>query len=258
MTPEKSTNTPSNSVTHSIVVPLFNEEKPLPALVAALRKFLATRSETWECILVDDGSSDGTKTMLTKLSSEEPVFRSLILSSNHGQAAALFTGLRAAKGNTLVTMDGDGQNDPADIPLLLDALAKGADLAVGIRANRQDSRGRILMSRLANRVRGRILGDRMTDSGCALKAMRRTVLPALVPIRTLYSFIPAMVAAAGFKVVELPVRHHARTGGESSYGLGVFLWRPFVDMLGLCWFRSRVVPLKSITYTDSSKSKDRA
>ena len=137
-------------------------------------------------------------------------------------------------------MDGDGQNAPADIPVLLQHLEQ-ADLVCGIRAERNDSTLRRWMSRLANRVRGRLLGDGMLDSGCALKVMRREVVSALVPIRTLYSFIPALAVAAGFRVAEVPVHHRSRNGGRSNYGLRAFVLMPLVDMLGLLWFRRRCI-----------------
>jgi dolichol-phosphate mannosyltransferase len=135
-------------------------------------------------------------------------------------------------------MDGDGQNCPADVPGLL-AGRGNADMIVGIRQNRQDSWLRRKISRLANAVRSRILGDGMRDGGCALKVFRREVVSSFIPIRTLYSFMPAMAVAAGFRVVEAPVTHRARGGGKSNYGLQVFLWRPVLDLLGVWWFSRR-------------------
>jgi hypothetical protein len=135
---------------------------------------------------------------------------------------------------------------PADIPRLLAAL-ETADMVVGIRQNRQDSGLRRRISRLANAVRSRVLRDGVRDSGCALKAFRREVVGALIPLRTLYSFMPAMAAASGFVVVQVPVQHRARQGGRSNYGLRVFLWRPLLDMLGMWWFTRRCLPLKPVT-----------
>jgi glycosyltransferase involved in cell wall biosynthesis len=157
---------------------------------------------------------------------------------NHGQAAALLVGMRQARGVVIVTLDGDGQNVPSDIPVLLDAL-DGADLVVGIRQARQDSRLRLAMSRVANAIRARCLRDGVQDSGCGLKVMRRDVVDAFIPIRTLYSFIPALAVAAGYRVVECPVRHRARHAGEAHYGLRTFAWRPLVDMIGVWWFTRR-------------------
>jgi dolichol-phosphate mannosyltransferase len=152
----------------------------------------------------------------------------------------LFYGIQHALGETIVTLDGDGQNDPADIPRLIDALADG-DVAAGIRADRHDSFLRIAMSRFANGIRSRVLGDGIPDTGCGLKAFRNEVRHALVPIRTLYSFMPAMMCAAGYKIVQVPVHHRPRQKGVSKYGFMVFLWRPLVDMPSSAWFTHRCV-----------------
>jgi dolichol-phosphate mannosyltransferase len=150
--------------------------------------------------------------------------------------------MNEARGDVLVTLDGDGQNCPSDIPALLAVLDHDRlDLVCGIRHERQDSALRRWMSRLANRVRARLLGDGVRDSGCGLKVMRRAVVPALPPLRTLYSFIPALAVGAGFAVGEHPVAHRPRNGGHSNYGLRTFFWRPFVDMLGVAWYQRRSV-----------------
>ena len=138
----------------------------------------------------------------------------------------------------VVTLDGDGQNYPGDIPRLFELL-ESSELVCGIRAERKDSWLRRSMSRLANGVRGWLLRDGVSDAGCALKVMRREVVFSLIPLKTLYSFIPAMAAAAGFRIVEAPVQHRQRHGGKTSYGLLVFLWRPLVDLMGLAWYRRR-------------------
>ena len=127
----------------------------------------------------------------------------------------------------MATLDGDGQNDPADFPAMIARLRDGdVDLVSGIRIDRQDSWLRKFMSRLANRVRGVFLDDGVTDSGCAIKVFRRSVVDSLIPLRTLYSFIPALAKGAGYRIAECPVRHRDRDGGKTHYGLSVFLWRP--------------------------------
>jgi dolichol-phosphate mannosyltransferase len=224
----------------SVVIPFYNEEESAPPLLAELRPVIDGMAVPYEVLLVDDGSTDGTAARLADAAATWPAARVLALRPNQGQAGALLAGFRASAGRVLVTLDGDGQNDPADIPRLVAALA-GADMAVGVRADRHDSLLRRLMSRTANRVRARVLGDGLRDSGCALKAFRREVIDAFLPIRTLYSFMPALAVAAGYRVVEVEVRHRARTRGESKYGLRVMLWRPLVDMLGVRWFLSRRV-----------------
>lgn len=225
----------------SVVIPFYDEEENVGPLLAELRPVLDGLGQPYEVLLVDDGSRDATAARLRALSRSWPEARVLELEANQGQASALLCGLHAAEGRVVVTLDGDGQNDPADIPKLLPSLA-GADMVAGVRAQRNDSALRLWMSRTANRVRGRVLRDGLRDSGCALKAFRREVVDAFIPIRTLYSFMPALAVAAGYRVVEAEVGHRPRTRGRSKYGLRVMLWRPFVDMLGVLWFISRRVP----------------
>ncbi len=228
----------------SVVVPFYNEAACAAALLAELNHVLGALGRPYEILMVDDGSKDATPQILAGISAATPACRHLRLEPNRGQAAALLYGLNQARGEILITLDGDGQNDPADIPALLARLAAAdhPDMVVGIRAQRKDSWLRRKISRLANGVRSRVLGDGVSDSGCALKVFHREVREAMIPIRTLYSFMPALAVAAGFRVVEMPVNHRARAGGTSSYGLGVFLWRPFLDMMGMWWFTQRRFP----------------
>jgi glycosyltransferase involved in cell wall biosynthesis len=158
------------------------------------------------------------------------------MAQNSGQAVALLTGLRAARGEYLLMMDGDGQNDPRDYPALLALVESGkVDLACGWRVDRHDSTVRRIMSRIANVVRGAVLKDGVHDAGCQLRVMRREVREAFFPMELMQSFIPALAVAAGFRVGEVPVRHHPRTRGESKYGLRRLLWRPAVAMIKLKW-----------------------
>lgn len=228
----------------TVVVPFYNEEACVVAVVEEVVAVLDRHGQTFEVVAVDDGSRDATPRLLADCAERHPQVRVLRWELNRGQAAALFWGLKSARAPVVVTMDGDGQNDPADIPTLLSGLAgfsspAGADMVVGIRAARSDSRLRRAMSRLANGVRGRVLHDHLQDSGCALKVFRRELVDTFLPIQTLYSFLPAFAVAAGFRVAERPVRHQPRQGGTSSYGLRKMLWRPLLDMLGVWWFRSR-------------------
>jgi dolichol-phosphate mannosyltransferase len=225
----------------SVVIPFYDEEENVGPLLVELRAALDAIGRPYEVVLVDDGSRDATASALAKAAADWADARVLLLARNSGQASALLCGLHAARGAILATLDGDGQNPPADLGALLAAIDAGADLAAGVRARRDDSALRLAMSRLANRVRARILGDGLRDSGCALKAFRREVLDCFLPIRTLYSFMPALAVAAGHRVVEVEVGHRPRTRGESKYGLRVMLWRPLVDLIGVAWFLSRRV-----------------
>jgi dolichol-phosphate mannosyltransferase len=227
----------------SIVIPFFNEEENVSPLLTELREVCATLGQV-EVLLVNDGSKDQTGREIDYWATEWPGVRPVHFVTNHGQAAALFTGLQLCRGKTVVTLDGDGQNDPGDIPRLLAALENGADMIAGVRALRRDSLLRRVMSRLANGIRSRALRDGVRDTGCTLKAFRREVIATFIPIRTMYSFMAAMAVNAGFTVSQMEVGHRARTRGESKYGLGAFLWRPLVDMLGLMWFFRRRIPGK--------------
>jgi glycosyltransferase involved in cell wall biosynthesis len=214
----------------SLVIPLHNEAGNIRPLVAACVEVLSARGQEFEIILVDDGSTDATATECTEAVNRWPACRLLSL-PHQGQAAALLAGLQAARGGLLLTLDGDGQNDPRDFPALLALVESGrCDLACGWRVDRHDTVVRRAMSRLANAIRRRFLGDGVHDSGCQLRVFRAAVRDALFPFELLQSFIPAVAVAAGFRVAEVPVRHHPRRHGRSKYGLRRLWWRPAVAM----------------------------
>lgn len=224
----------------SLVIPFYNEAESIQSVLTEACLAMEALGRSYEIIAVDDGSKDATRLHAQALTERWPNLRVLAFDKNRGQAAALLDGLKAARGRFLITMDGDGQNDPADISRLLHLLdTSDAGMVAGVRARRKDGWLRKRMSRIANAVRQKILHDGVRDSGCALKAFRREVREAFIPIRTLYSFMPALAVAAGFRVVELEVNHRARETGVSKYGLGVMLWRPLMDMLGVWWFTRR-------------------
>lgn len=223
----------------SIVAPLFNEAENVPILQREIWQALAGRR--YELILVDDGSSDGTAEKIHR----GPEVRVLKFKANAGQSAAMLAGIGVARGEVIVLIDGDLQNDPADIPRLLDAVGDGADLVCGYRALRKDTRVKKLTSRIANFVRSRFVGDGVRDTGCTLKAMRRECAAALVPFKGVHRFIPALVKNAGFKVVEIPVNHRARQFGVSKYGLGNRALRATIDMFGVRWLIARRVAFET-------------
>jgi dolichol-phosphate mannosyltransferase len=217
----------------SVVVPLFNEEENVPFLQAELAAALAGLSH--EIIFVDDGSTDQTLARLTR----RPEVRILHFEKNAGQSAALYAGANAARAPTVVLIDGDLQNDPADIPRLLAEIERGADLVCGYRAQRKDTLVKRLTSWVANFVRSRFTRDGVRDTGCTLKAMRRECVRTLVPFKGMHRFIPALVKGAGYSLVEIPVKHRARKFGTSKYGLGNRALRATVDMFGVRWLLSR-------------------
>ena len=212
---------------YSLVVPAFNEEGNILPLVEATVAVLDQLTGGSEIIFVDDGSTDGTAAEIAAAIARWPQCRALVHPRNLGQNHALLAGLRAARGAIILTMDGDGQNDPRDLPLLLAPVETGElDLACGWRFARHDSSLRRRMSRLANAVTRRVLGDNLHDNGCQLRAMRREVVAALFPFELLQSFLPAIAATKGFKVGEFKVRHHPRVRGQAKYGFRQLWWRP--------------------------------
>ncbi len=241
---------------YSVVVPFYNEAENAAHLIAEIEGAMSALGDSWELILVDDGSRDSTGGILAAAAAARANCHHLRLPKNRGQAAALCVGLHHARGRFLVTMDGDGQNDPADIAVLVPLLGS-ADMVVGIRTGRRDSFLRRAMSSFANAIRGRLLDDRMQDSGCALKVFRREVVSVLLPLKTLYSFMPALAKAGGFRLAELPVSHRPRQGGKSSYGFVAFLWRPALDLLGIWWFRKRSFARKDVEVVEVDVRADR-
>jgi dolichol-phosphate mannosyltransferase len=228
------TNTPAVSV----VVPVFNEEENMSILQSELTAALADRD--YEIVFVDDGSGDRSVEKIEK----SLRVRILRFERNRGQSAAIYAGVRAARGATIVLIDGDLQNDPADIPKLLDEVERGADLVCGYRAHRKDTIVKRLTSRVANFVRGRFTKDHVRDTGCTLKAMRRECVVALVPFKGMHRFIPALIKGAGFNLVEIPVNHRARRFGLSKYGFGNRALRATIDMFGVRWLLSRQLNYK--------------
>jgi dolichol-phosphate mannosyltransferase len=222
----------------SIVVPVFNEEENISILQSELSAALQALDH--EIIFVDDGSIDRTAERIEAA----PNVRVIRFEKNTGQSAAIYAGLHAARGATAVLIDGDLQNDPADIPRLLSEIARGADLVCGYRAQRRDTRVKRLTSWIANTVRSRFTKDGVRDTGCTLKAMRRECLSALVPFKGMHRFIPALVKGAGYRLVEIPVNHRPRRFGLSKYGLGNRAVRATMDMFGVRWLLSRRLKYK--------------
>jgi dolichol-phosphate mannosyltransferase len=222
----------------SVVVPLFNEEENVPILQSELRAALSGLDH--EIVFVDDGSVDRTVEQIEAA----PNIRVIRFEKNTGQSAAIYAGLQAARGATAVLIDGDLQNDPADIPRLLAEIARGADVVCGYRVKRKDTVLKRLTSRIANAVRSRFTKDGVRDTGCTLKAMRRECVSALVPFKGMHRFIPALIKGAGYRLVEIPVNHRPRRFGESKYGLGNRALRATIDMFGVRWLLARRLKYK--------------
>jgi len=224
----------------SLVIPVFDEQDNVQPLLDEVRAALDGRFD-YEVIFVDDGSRDATLARLTALKADCPRLRVLHHRHNAGQSAALLSGLRAARAPWVATLDGDGQNDPADIPALYEvALADdGLWLVGGWRRRRRDTWLKRLSSRVANRVRAALLGDATPDSGCGLKLLRREAVLQLPRFDHMHRFLPALVLREGGAVRSVPVNHRPRARGASKYGLFNRLWIGIVDLLGVMWLRRR-------------------
>ncbi len=217
----------------SVVVPLYNEEGNVAELQRQIEAALASRD--YEIVLVDDASTDNT---LANILGGERV-RVIRFEKNSGQSAAMHAGIHNSRGDIIVTLDGDLQNDPADIPAMITMLNQGWDLVCGYRQKRKDTAFKRLQSRIANAVRSRFVGDGVRDTGCTLKAMRRECREALLLFNGMHRFIPALIRNMGWRVTELPVNHRPRVSGVSKYGFGNRALRATMDMLGVRWLNSR-------------------
>ncbi|MGL5834698.1 MAG: glycosyltransferase family 2 protein [Waterburya sp.] len=205
----------------SIVVPIYNEAESVETLVQAIADAVKQTQLNYEIICVDDGSKDGSTEVLTNLARRRIDLKAVILRRNYGQTAAMAAGFESAVGKIIVTLDGDLQNDPADIPMLLAKLNEGYDLVSGWRKNRQDAAlTRLLPSKIANLIIARVTGVKLHDYGCSLKAYRSELIADMNLYGELHRFLPALAFIEGARITEVPVRHHARRFGKSKYGLG--------------------------------------
>jgi glycosyltransferase involved in cell wall biosynthesis len=224
----------------SAIVPVYDERESLPGLLEELTRALEGTGQSYEILLVDDGSRDGSGSIIADAAKRDARVVGVLLERNEGQSAALAAGFRHARGELLVTLDADGQNDPADIPILLAALEE-ADVVSGIRSRRMDDWRRRLSSRIANGVRRAVLGDTITDIGCSLKAYRRPAVEGIPFFVGAHRFLPALCQFRGARVVERAVRHRERRHGQSKYGVGNRLFRGIHDLIGARWLRSRLL-----------------
>jgi len=217
----------------SVVVPIYNERDNVEPLHDALTFAMQQLGRSYELVFVDDGSSDGSREVMRRLASDDPHLRLVFFRRNYGQTAAMAAGFRACRGRTVVSMDGDLQNDPADIGRLVEKLEEGYDVVCGWRRNRQDRVAtRLLPSRIANFLIARVTGARIHDTGCSLKVYRSWVVRSLHLYSDMHRFLAALGVGLGARITELPVRHHARRAGVSKYGLGR-VFRVLADLVGI-------------------------
>ena len=226
----------------SVVFPVYNEEENVPLLLREIAAAVEGRGWTYEIVAVDDGSTDRSLEVLRSLKSQYPMLRVLALEKNSGQTAALDAAWRNAYGRLVVSLDADLQNDPADIPAMMQKLDEAkADMVIGVRVNRRDTWSRKLQSKIGNGVRNWITGDQITDTGCSLKLVKKEAVDRLRLFTGMHRFLPTLVRYAGYKVVEMPVNHRARQFGVSKYGAMNRAFRGLADCFAVRWMGKRML-----------------
>ncbi len=224
----------------SVVIPVYNEEENLPLLWPELRGVLETMGVSFEVMFVDDGSGDRSAEIIRGLRETDRRIRLVRLKANAGESAATDAGFRSARGRRVVTMDADLQNDPHDIPMLVDHLERW-DAVTGWRVTRDDPLVRRLSSRIANGIRNAVSDETVQDSGCTFRAFRRECLRSLVLYRGFHRFIPTLLRMRGYRVLEVPVNHRPRRFGRSKYGIGNRAFAAFRDLLVVRWMKNRTL-----------------
>lgn len=230
----------------SVVLPVYNEEDCIEGVLRELRETLdATLAGTYEVVAVNDGSSDRTAEVLARIAAGWPELKVFALARNSGQSAAFFAGFRKARGAHIVTMDADGQNDPADIPKVLDELGS-CDCCCGYRADRQDTWSKRYGSKLANRIRNRVLKEDIIDTGCSLKAFRTALTEPLSVWDGMHRFYPSLFRMQGATVRQVPVNHRARAAGTSKYTNWGRLKKTWWDLRSVRWMKARYVAVDMV------------
>ncbi|MDR0827728.1 MAG: glycosyltransferase family 2 protein [Desulfovibrio sp.] len=223
----------------SLVIPVYNEEGNIVTLVAEIQAAMTRQPRSWEALFVDDGSNDQSLARIRAAAAADSRLRYAALAANSGQSAALFAGFQEAGGEILVTLDADLQNDPADIPLLLELFDQGYDMTIGVRARRQDSAVKKIASKIANAIRNRLTHEEVSDTGCSLKAMRASMVRRLPLFRGMHRFLPTLMKMQGAKVAEAPVNHRPRLQGISKYGVWDRAFSGLYDLLAVRWMQKR-------------------
>ncbi len=227
---------------YSIIIPLKDEEENIIELVKEVEEVMQDLNEPWELICVDDGSTDQTPNLLRELQTEKRFLRTITFDGNYGQSSAFDAGFRAAEGEFLITLDGDRQNDPKDIPALLKAIDE-CDLVCGIRVNRKDSWSKKLTSRIANPIRSAFCKDGVKDSGCSLKAYRRSCFDHIKMYNGMHRFLPSLFRVEGMRIKEVPVNHRPRTKGKTKYTF-FNRYSSIIDMFAVHWMSKRQLNYK--------------
>ena len=224
----------------SVVVPVYNEEGNLPVLIPALVEVLKNLGRSYEIIFVDDGSSDESRRILKEMASEHASLRILRFKENRGLSTALVAGMREARGEIIVTLDSDLQNDPADIPRLLEYLDR-YDMATGWRQKREDTWLKKISSKIGNLVRNWVSGENIQDSACTLRAFKKECIQEIPVFNGMHRFLSTLVKMRGFGIIEVPVAHHPRRFGKSKYNIRNRMVRSFIDLLAVRWMKRRTI-----------------
>jgi dolichol-phosphate mannosyltransferase len=231
-----------SSIELSFVIPCHNEQDNLQPLVTAIREAVEPLNRSYEIVLTDDCSTDSTWTLIKELGAKDSRIRGLHFKRNAGQSAAMWAGMKAARGKFIVTLDADLQNDPRDLPLLLDAL-QNFDCVCGSRVaarGQGDNFVRIVSSRIANGVRNKLSGETISDAGCCFRAFKRECIENLRFFKGMHRFLPTLFKIEGFTVTEIPIRHNPRTAGQAHYGVWNRLFASFYDLLAVRWMKKRM------------------
>lgn len=224
----------------SIIVPLKDEMDNIRPLADEIDRAMADTALAWECLWIDDGSTDQSREALERLAAERPDHRFIGFEANAGQSAALWAGFHESRGRLIATLDADGQNDPADLPVLIETLvARDVDMVNGYRRKRQDSWLRKAASRIANAFRNWTTGKTVRDVGCSTRVCRRECLMGLPRFAGMHRFLPTLVAMQGYRMAEVPVNHRPRERGATKYTINNRLWVGLYDSFGVMWLRKR-------------------
>jgi glycosyltransferase involved in cell wall biosynthesis len=223
---------------YSVVIPLKNEAGNIVDLINEIEPVMHSLGQPWELICIDDGSTDETGKILDELFQQKPYLRIILFSQNYGQSSAFDVGFKAAKGTFVITLDGDGQNDPKDIPRLVQ-LIQDHDLVCGIRLKRKDSFIKRLTSKMANFVRNRLCDDGVKDTGCSLKIYRKSCLEQIKMYHGMHRFLPALFKIEGFRIQQIPVNHRERIRGKSNYNFFNRSFNTVADLLAVRWMKKR-------------------
>jgi dolichol-phosphate mannosyltransferase len=235
----------------SLVIPAYNEQENVPTLLQRVEAALKLLGKPFEVLIVDDGSSDATPGMLDEAMTRLPWLRVLRMEKNAGQSAAFDAGFKAARGQVIATIDADLQNDPEEIPRLVPMLDQ-ADMINGWRQKRQDSKFRLLQTRIANRIRNWLSDETINDSASSLKVYKRQCLEGLQLYTGMHRFMPTLVKMRGFTVIEVPVKHSPRFAGTAKYGFRNRAWRAFVDLMAVRWMKKRYLRYRANEVTPAA------